>query len=121
MIHPINVADHPVCLAIPERRAPSAWIEHTPFAMWLTSILKPTTLVELGTHYGTSYCAFCQGIDTLGLPTRAFAVDTWEGDLHSGEYSGEVLEDLRLYHDSRYGRFSSLLKMTFEEAALSLR
>jgi hypothetical protein len=116
MPNPINVIDHPICLAIPERQASSAWLEHTPFAMWLTSALRPRLLVELGTYYGTSYCSFCQAIEALGLPTRAFAVDTWEGDPHSGEYTSEVFEDLRLYHDPRYGRFSALLKMTFDEA-----
>jgi O-antigen biosynthesis protein len=116
MPSPINPVDHPSCLAIPERRAPSAWLEHTPFAMWLTSALRPDTLVELGTQYGTSYCAFCQVIETLGLPTRAFAVDTWEGDPHSGWYTPEVLDDLRRHHDPRYARFSTLLQMTFDDA-----
>ena len=116
MPSPINVIDHPICFATPGRRAPSAWVEHIPFAMWLTSALRPRTLVELGTHYGTSYCAFCQAIDALGLSTRAFAVDSWEGDPHSGGYMHEVLDGLRRYHDPRYARFSTLLQMTFDEA-----
>jgi hypothetical protein len=116
MPSPINVIDHPICFANPRRRAPSAWLEHIPFAMWLTSALRPRRLVELGTHYGTSYCAFCQAIDALGLPTRAFAVDSWEGDPHSGGYRHDVLDDLRQYHDPRYARFSTLLQMTFDEA-----
>jgi hypothetical protein len=116
MPNTINAIDHPICLATPERLAPSAWLEHTPFAMWLTSALRPNTLVELGTHYGTSYCAFCQAIQAVGLPTRAFAVDTWEGDRHSGGYTHEVLDDLRVHHDPRYARFSALLRMTFDEA-----
>ena len=116
MPHPINLLDHPICLSVPEWRAPSAWLEHTPFAMWLTAALKPRTLVELGTHFGTSYCAFCQAIDGLGLSTRAFAVDTWVGDPHTGGYSQDVLLNLRRHHDPRYGRFSTLLQMTFDKA-----
>ena len=114
---PINPLDHPICLAIPERQASSAWLEHTPFAMWLTSALRPRVLVELGTYYGTSYCAFCQAIEALGLPTRAFAVDTWEGDPHNGPNTHEVLDDLRRHHDPRYSRFSTLFQMSFDEAS----
>jgi hypothetical protein len=112
----INPLDHPICLSIPERQAPSCWLEHTPFAMWLTSALRPDVLVELGTYYGTSYCSFCQAIDELGLPTRAFAVDTWRGDPHNGPNTRGVLDDLREFHDPRYSRFSTLLQMTFDEA-----
>jgi hypothetical protein len=117
MPSPINPLDHPICLSIPERRASSCWLEHSPFAMWLTSALRPRMLVELGTFYGTSYCAFCQAIDALGLATRAFAVDTWEGDPHNGPNTHEVLDDLRRHHDPRYSRFSTLLKMPFDEAS----
>src|ERR1039458_431246 len=108
----INPIDHPVCLATPERMAPSNWDEHVPFAMWLASVLKPRVLVELGTFGGTSYCGFCQAIKTLGLATRAYAVDSWSGDPHHGSYGPEVLADLRDHHDPRYASFSSLLEMT---------
>lgn len=33
----------------------SAWIEHIPFAFWLTEAIQPRVMVELGTHRGTSY------------------------------------------------------------------
>ncbi len=113
---PINPIDHAVCLTVPDRRVPSHWIEHIPFAMWLTSALRPRVLVELGTYSGASYCAFCQAIAALDLPTRAFAVDTWKGDPHNGPNTPEVLDDLRRHHDLRYARFSTLLQMDFDEA-----
>ena len=112
-----NPIDHPVCLAVPEQRAVSSWAEHVPFAMWLTSVLRPEVMVELGTYRGTSYCGFCQAISSLKLSTRAFAVDSWQGDPHNGYYGPEVLQELRNYHDHRYGAFSTLLPMTFDEAA----
>ncbi len=112
-----NPIDHPVCLAFPERHVVSSWAEHVPFAMWLTSVLRPEVMVELGTYRGTSYCGFCQAISSLKLSTRAFAVDSWQGDPHSGYYGPEVLQELRNYHDHRYGAFSTLLPMTFDEAA----
>ena len=117
----LNPIDHPVCLEMPERRAVSSWVEHVPFAMWLTSALHPRVLVELGTHHGTSYSGFCQAIKTLDLPARAFAVDSWQGDPHSGFGGPEVLANLRQHHDPRYGSFSTLLEMLFDEAALPVR
>ncbi|MFI5458334.1 MAG: class I SAM-dependent methyltransferase [Isosphaerales bacterium] len=113
----INPIDQPLCLTIPERSAPSSWTGHVPFAMWITSVLRPRLFVELGTFRGMSYCAFCQSIDRLGLPTRAVAIDTWRGDPHNGLNGPEVLAELRLHHDHRYGSFSTLLEMTFDQAA----
>ena len=113
----INPIDHPICLAAPELLAQSHWAEHVPFAMWIISVLRPRLFVELGTFRGTSYCGFCQSIKRLGLPTRTFAVDTWKGDPHNGVNGPEILEELRGHHDPRYGTFSSLLEMSFDEAA----
>jgi hypothetical protein len=95
----------------------SSWSEHIPFAFWLTKALSPQIFVELGTHYGMSYLAFCQAVSSLSLPTQCFAVDTWAGDKHAGSYDGEVLHGLKIRHDDRYGRFSSLLQERFDEAA----
>jgi len=69
------------CTYIPSRMRMA---EHLPFAMWLTAVSRPEVLVELGTFRGTSNCGFCQAIAALGLSTHAFAVDSWEGDLHDG-------------------------------------
>ena len=113
----LNLVDHPIVFSIPRRLSPiSAWHEHIPFAMFLVDLLKPGTLVELGTHYGDSYCAFCQAVLELHLSTRCYAIDTWEGEPHSGLYGPEVLASLREHHDSLYGSFSSLVKTTFDDA-----
>ncbi len=102
---------------IPERiKAESAWIEHVPFAFHLVERLRPDTIVELGTHTGVSYCAFCQAVEELKLRTRCYAVDLWEGDAHAGSYGNEVLDELQDYHDPRYGEFSKLLQMSFSQA-----
>ena len=89
-----------------------------PFAFFAVAALRPRTLVELGTWKGDSYCALCQAVETLELETRCYAVDTWEGNAHTGRYGPEILEDLRAHHDPLYGAFSSLLQQTFDEAAL---
>lgn len=96
--------------------SPSAWWQHVPFAHWLVDAVAPRTFVELGTHAGVSYAALCQAVVRSRLDTRCYAVDTWQGDPHAGEYGEEVFEDLRRYHDEHHGSFSSLLRCTFDEA-----
>jgi GT2 family glycosyltransferase/predicted O-methyltransferase YrrM len=84
--------------------------------MSLIASARPRLLVELGTHTGVSYCAFCQAVQELETGTRCYAIDTWRGDRQAGFYGPEVLADLRLHHDSRYSAFSQLLQSTFDAA-----
>jgi GT2 family glycosyltransferase len=114
---PFNILDHPLALEVPDRLTDvTSWHGHIPFAFCAVQMLAPELLVELGTWKGDSYCAFAQAVATLGLPTRCYAVDTWEGDEHTGSYNAQVLDELRDYHDARYGAFSSLLQSTFDDA-----
>jgi hypothetical protein len=108
-----DLSAHPVAALPPARLAPSGWIELAPLGMLLVDLLRPSILVELGVHQGVSYCAFCQAVAALGLPTQCWAIDTWIGDEHTSPYGSEVLDDLRAWHDPRYGAFSTLLPMTF--------
>lgn len=96
----------------------SAWQGHIPFAMFLIHACSPLTFVELGTHAGVSYCAFCQAVDKLQTNTKCFAIDTWQGDDHTNanEYGANVLETLRKHHDPLYGSFSNLVQSTFDNA-----
>jgi uncharacterized coiled-coil DUF342 family protein len=100
----------------PERRAPSAWTEHVPFAFWLVDALRPRTIVELGTEHGVSYSAMCQAVKSLNLPTSCFAIDTWKGDEYTGSYSDDVYQEFAAFHDARYTAFSRLVRSTFDEA-----
>lgn len=95
---------------------PPAWIGHMPFAYWLAARFRPRTLVELGTHSGNSYFAFCQAVAEHHLPTRCYAVDTWRGDPHAGYYPETIYQSVRDHNHAHYARFSHLLRMTFDEA-----
>ena len=93
-----------------------SWQGHIPFAFSLIRLLKPACLVELGTHKGDSYLAFCEAAERHSLATRCFAVDTWVGDEQAGYYGDEVLEQLRSKHDPQYSGFSTLIRSTFDDA-----
>jgi predicted nuclease with TOPRIM domain len=100
----------------PRQVPPSAWIGHLPFAFWAVEESRPRILVELGSHNGTSYLAFCQAVARCGLDTKCFAIDTWQGDEHSGFYGEEVFQTLFRDNDAHYGGFSQLMRMTFDDA-----
>lgn len=101
---------------VPEDVLPSAWVGHLPFAFWLTEEARPDILVELGTHNGTSFLAFCQAIKAHGTRTKAFAVDTWEGDEHAGQYGNEVHDRLHRVVQAKYAGFAQLMRMLFDDA-----
>jgi hypothetical protein len=112
-----NPLDHPVALLEPALvTQQSAWAEHLPLAFVLIDLLRPRVAVELGVHFGDSYCAFCQAVSHLKLSTKMFGVDTWQGDKHAGSYGDEVLPLLRAHHDPRYSSFSKLMPMEFDAA-----
>lgn len=96
---------------------PSAWMGHLHFAAWVIREVRPQIFVELGTHAGHSYFSFCQSVAEFGLPTKCFAVDTWEGDgVTTGNYGGEVFSSVSSFNQERYAGFSTLLRMTFDQA-----
>lgn len=95
----------------------SAWWGHVPFAQWLVHVARPRRVVELGTHNGVSYAAFCSSVQVEQLDCRCTAVDTWEGDHQAGRYGSRVFDELRAWHDPAYSSFSTLMRCTFDEAA----
>ena len=95
---------------------PNSWIGHLPFAAWLVQEVAPAVFVELGTHSGNSYFSFCQAVAKAGISTKCYAVDTWQGDEHAGQYNEEVFAKVNAYHQEHYAGFSRLLRMTFDDA-----
>ena len=95
---------------------PYPWVGHMPFAYWLMGEVQPGVLVELGTHVGNSYFSFCQAVRDESLTSRCYAVDTWKGDNQAGFYRDEVYEMVNRHNESQYKSFSTLYRMTFDEA-----
>ena len=113
---PFNLLNYSIAFRKPQRLTDvDFWHFHIPFAFVIMAMLKPERFIELGTHKGDSYCAFCQAVDELGLNTACYAVDSWQGDDQTGFYSEAVYEELRAYHDPLYGGFSSLMKCLFDD------
>jgi hypothetical protein len=100
----------------PAYLAPSAWLEHIPFAFWLSETHRPGVFVELGIHHGVSYFAFCQAISLLGFRAQCYGIDTFTGDEHSGSYDGRVYEQVCRHNDTYYSSFSSIVRSTFDDA-----
>jgi hypothetical protein len=96
----------------------SAWHGHVSFAHWIVPTLRPGVVVELGTHNGVSFAAFCNAVSRSGLPTKCFAVDSWTGDSHSGHYGEEVYNDISAFVRAEFRSFANLLRCDFD-AALS--
>jgi hypothetical protein len=117
---PATVAGIPIGSAIllsaNHVHAESAWNQHIPFAFWLTQAHTPSIFVELGTCLGTSYFSFCQAVAALQLPTRCFAIDTWQGDSHTGFYDESVFARVNVCNELKYAHFSRLVRSTFDDA-----
>ena len=95
---------------------PYSWVEHIPFTFKLIEVLSPNIIVELGTHSGNSFCVFNQAVKKLNLVSKCFAIDTWEGDKHSGQYDSNVFNDLFDYCKIHYSQSAFLIKKSFDEA-----
>lgn len=95
----------------------SAWTGHIPAAGWLVNAVRPRLIVELGTHAGASFFAFCQSVREASLDSKCYAVDTWQGDDHSGHYDEKVYAAVREHAQQHYAGFASLMRMTFDEAS----
>ena len=97
-------------------QVPDAWCGHLQFAAWLIRVIEPGVFVELGTHTGNSFFSFCQSVSEENLDTKCYAVDTWEGDEHAGNYDEEVFHQVSAYNQANYASFSRLLRMKFDDA-----
>lgn len=103
-------------LIAPSRVVTSAWLGHLPFAFYLVERLRPTAIVELGTHNGASFAGFCQAFERAGLTGHCTAIDTWEGDAHAGRYDDSVHADLTRFVAANPWPFARLLRARFEDA-----
>lgn len=93
-----------------------AWSGHRRFAYDLVSFVKPSTIVELGTQYGTSFFSFCQAVRDNQLPICCYSVDTWKGDPHAGFYGEDVYQAVKAVNTREFPDIGRLLRMDFDNA-----
>lgn len=93
----------------------SAWHRHAPFAFWLVDAIRPSSIVELGTHNGFSFFVFCEAIARLRLRATASAIDTWVGDEHAGFYGEEVYEEVSRIRQTFYPTIALLHRGYFDD------
>jgi len=99
----------------PTHLVESGWIEHAPFAAWLIDVLRPSTIVELGTHNGYSFFTFCEAAQRLEAQARLYGIDTWKGDDHAGFYDETVFTEVNAIRESRYADNAVFLRGYFDD------
>ncbi len=93
------------------------WEGHKNFAYDLVANIRPKTIVELGTHYGTSLWSFSQSVKDQKINTKISAVDTWKGENHAGYYGEEVFGMVNKIKDTYYKEQKIyLIRKTFDLA-----
>lgn len=113
--HPL---DYPLAMAAPLRLTQTAdWRPHIPFAFALVEMLRPRSVVELGVSGGDSFCAICQAVEQLKLPTTCVAIDPGTDNAHTGHVDELAFDDISSYVRERYAAFATLWRMTFDAAA----
>lgn len=100
----------------PEFIKTGPWSGHRRFAYDLVSYAKPSNIIELGTHYGTSFFSFCQAIRDNHLKIYCYAVDTWRGDPHAGYFGEDVYQAVKTVNSREFSDIGILLRMDFDSA-----
>ncbi len=94
----------------------STWIDHLAFGYDLVTELRPGLTVELGTQGGLSFFCFCQALKENHIDGLAYAVDTWEGEEHAGDYDESVFHKVKQHAREHYSGHAYLMRTRFAEA-----
>ena len=100
----------------PQYMAFSTWVDHLPFGYDIVAAVRPQLLVELGTQHGTSFFCFCQSMAENNIDGLCYAVDTWAGDEHTGEYDNTIFETVQQHARKNHASISYLMRMLFNDA-----
>ena len=112
-----EIFEHPIIFEEPLKLdGNNTWVQHIPFAFFLVSLLKPKRIVELGVHTGESFFAFCQAVKLLGLNSKCYGIDSWEGDPHTGTGGDSIYKSLLLYETENYIRHCHLFCILYRSS-----
>lgn len=94
----------------------SPWAGLIPVMNLLIDICRPESFVELGTYRGCSFFAALSAAKACNYEMQATAIDTWQGDLHSGFYDGDQFLREVEAGIAAIGMPATLLRQSFDEA-----
>lgn len=95
----------------------TAWSGHLLFGYDLVKNIKPKIIVELGAYRGHSTFSFAQAIKDNKFNTKIYAIDSWEGDKHTGNYGEEIFLAFKNSSKKFYRNIDIVtLKMLFDNA-----
>jgi len=98
------------------------WAGHKYFIYDFIRNLKPHTVVELGTHKGTSFFSMCQAVKDGKLKTKLYAVDTWKGDEHAGFYDESIFAEVNTIKNEYYSKQNIIfLRSLFDDAVTQFK
>jgi cephalosporin hydroxylase len=98
-----------------QRYLGDSWSMHLPFGYDLMRELAPRVFVELGVKQGESYFSFCQSAAENKINVRCYGIDSWRGDIQTGNLDPEMQHEVAEYN-WQYSSFSELKTMLFAEA-----
>ena len=87
------------------------------FGYDIISQMRPKTVVELGAYSGLSFFTFCQSMVENNVDGTLYAVDTWQGDQHTGPIDEGMYQQVENHARKYYRGISYLLRTTFAEAS----
>lgn len=85
-------------------------------AHMLIELIKPSVVVELGSHYGVSFFSFCESAERFSPNTCVYAIDSWEGDEHAGYYGDSIYRQVSEYREKYHKRNGILIREYFDRA-----
>jgi glycosyltransferase involved in cell wall biosynthesis len=104
-----NPLDYPISFSYPLRLTATAGAAHVSFAMTVVDLLRPRTIVELGTTDGVLYCALCQAVRELRLDALCYGISNVHVESDGDSKPLASFADWRKAHDDLYAGFSQLL------------
>jgi glycosyltransferase involved in cell wall biosynthesis len=104
-----NPRDYPISFSYPLRLTATAGAAHVSFAMTIVHLLRPRTIVELGTTDGVLYCALCQAVRELGLDALCYSISNGHVESAGDSKPSASFADWREAHDDLYAGFSQVL------------
>lgn len=95
----------------------SSWRGLGSLAYQIVRTYKPANVVELGTHMGFSALCIALALRDNNDGGKIYAIDTWEGDAHTGAYGSTVYAKF-MERRTQLGLESTIvpLRMTFAQA-----